>query len=309
MTKSNLSIIIPTYNKLPRLKLMLTSLSVVSGIEDTEVIIVNDGSSDGTAEFLDEYIKSSEMELKVINVTNGGRSYARNIGVKHSVNERIVFCDDDLILDKDFIKEHLKYLDMSEKNVIHGYIYSLSFLKFFFDPENGVFFKEYKSEKKMSGLLKFCITSDDIRNNFCKIEKQRRTTKFEKDIQQLFEAESQAIDSKYTWLSSNGGNLSMYRDLFLKAGAFDENMGKRWGAEDLELGYRLHKTGGHFCFADKAINYHMTHVRENAKAIHDEAFGFFQNKYNDDILRKLQLYFDGRVSSLIEWREICENEN
>lgn len=309
MTKENLSIIIPTYNKLPRLKLMLASLSQVSNIEDTEVIIVNDGSTDATSHFLSEYAKNAKMDLKVFNVKNEGRSTARNIGVKNASNERIIFCDDDMILDKDFVKEHVKCLDLSEKNVIHGFIYSLSFLKYFSDPENGVLFKEYESEKGKSGLLKFCITSDDIQNNFHKVEAQRRTTKFEKDIQKLFAMEEQVQDSKYTWVSSNGGNLSMYKDMFLKVGAFDENMGKIWGAEDLELGYRLHKKGAYFCFAKKAVNYHMTHVRENAKDIHDEAFGYFQNKYHDELLKKLKLYFDGSIHSLVEWREICEDEN
>ena len=157
--------------------------------------------------------------------------------------------------------------------------------------------------------MKFCITSDDIQNNFHKVEAQRRTTKFEKDIQKLFAMEEQVQDSKYTWVSSNGGNLSMYKDMFLKVGAFDENMGKIWGAEDLELGYRLHKKGAYFCFAKKAVNYHMTHVRENAKDIHDKAFGYFQNKYHDELLKKLKLYFDGSIHSLVEWRGICEDEN
>mgnify|MGYP000685916719 FL=1 len=53
----------------------------------------------------------------------------------------------------------------------------------------------------------------------------------------------------------------------------------------------------------------MTHVRENAKDIHDEAFGYFQNKYHDELLKKLKLYFDGSIHSLVEWRGICEDEN
>jgi glycosyltransferase involved in cell wall biosynthesis len=307
--KENLSIIIPTYNKLPRLKLMLASLSQVSNIENTEVIIVNDGSTDATLQFLDNYAKDDSMDLRIINVKNAGRSAARNIGVKNASNERIIFCDDDMILDRNFVKEHIRYLDLSERNVVHGFIYSLSYLKFFSDPENGVLFKEYESEKEKSGLMKFCITSDDIRNNFYKVKDQRRTTKFEKDIQQLFVVEEQVQYSKYTWVSSNGGNLSMYKDMFFRAGTFDENMGKIWGVEDLELGYRLYRNEAKFCFAEKAINYHMAHIRENAKDIHNEAFGYFRNKYHDELIENLQFYFDGCIHNLVEWRGICEDEN
>lgn len=309
MNRENLSIIIPTYNKLPRLKLMLASLLEVCDIENTEIIIVNDGSTDATEKFLNEYQKNTVLDLKVLHVKNGGRSVARNIGVKNVLNERIIFCDDDMILDKQFVKEHVKCLDLSEKNVVHGYIYSLSFLKFFKDPQKGEIFDEYSNGTDKSGLKKFCITEDDVKNNFQKIINQRRTTKFEKDIQQLFAAEELVSDSKFTWVSSNGGNLSMYKEMFLKAGAFDENMGKIWGAEDLELGYRLYRNGAHFCFAPNALNYHMTHYRGNAKDIHDEAFGYFRDKYHDETLENLQCYFDGSIHSLVEWRGFCKDEN
>lgn len=303
MNKRNLSIIIPTYNKYPRLKLTLASLTEVSGIEDTEVIIVNDGSTDETTLFLDKYNKDTHMDLKVLNVTNGGRSFARNIGVKNSNNERIIFCDDDMILDKEFINEHTKFLNLSDKNVIHGCIYSLPFLKFYYDPEKGIVFKEYKNLNSKSGLKKFCISSEDIKNKFIKIESQRRLSKFESDIHKLYVSEELMPDSKFTWVSSNGGNLSMHKELFLKAGSFDENMGKNWGAEDLELGYRLHKNGAHFCFAKNAINYHITHVRENTQEIHNIAFDYFKNKYKDEIVNTLYMYFNGGIKSLVDWKE------
>lgn len=307
INKESVSLIIPTYNKLPRLKLMIASLHNVSNVEDTEIIIVNDGSTDGTAEYLEDYKKNSQLDIKVLNVENGGRSVARNVGVKNASNERLIFCDDDMILDKKFIKEHVRRLNLSDKNIVHGFIYTLSFIKFFLDPEKGILFDEYKSAKDRKSLFKFCISSEVINKDFDKIIMQGRLTKFEKDIQQLFVEENKADTSQYTWISSNGGNLSMYKDRFLKAGGFNESMGKSWGVEDLELGYRLHLNGAQFHFAPDAVNYHMAHYRADAINIHDEAFKYFRKKHNDAKLDILQRYFDGSIRSLIEWKGICEN--
>lgn len=78
-----ISVVIPTYNKLPRLRLTLLSLEYQS-IEPSwyEVVIVDDGSTDGTVAYCNSVQK--RMNIKVISIENNGRSFARNIGVKNA---------------------------------------------------------------------------------------------------------------------------------------------------------------------------------------------------------------------------------
>lgn len=65
------SIILITYNKIHRLSLTLESLKRTKSIENVELIIVNDGSSDGTKELLDEYSSvNSDMNVRIINIKN-----------------------------------------------------------------------------------------------------------------------------------------------------------------------------------------------------------------------------------------------
>ena len=89
-----ISVVIPTYNKLPRLRLTLLSLEYQS-IEPSwyEVVIVDDGSTDGTVAYCNSVQK--RMNIKVISIENNGRSFARNIGVKNAEGKWIIFIDDD----------------------------------------------------------------------------------------------------------------------------------------------------------------------------------------------------------------------
>ncbi|MFH1684380.1 MAG: glycosyltransferase [Candidatus Margulisiibacteriota bacterium] len=66
---------------------------------------------------------------------------------------------------------------------------------------------------------------------------------------------------KIPWSYFMTGNLSISRDLILKAGLFDENF-KEYGWEDIELGYRLHKMGIPLRFLSSTLNHHIHPVSE-----------------------------------------------
>lgn len=88
-----LSIIVPVYNAEPYLKECLTML-LEQPIEDYEIIIVNDGSTD-----LSEQVCLSAMEnstqIKYLYQENKGPSAARNLGLQHASGEYVGFCDAD----------------------------------------------------------------------------------------------------------------------------------------------------------------------------------------------------------------------
>ena len=97
-------IIIPIYNAGKYLRECLDSVFSQSMIEETEVICVNDGSDDDSGDILLEYEKKYE-NLVVINITNHGVSYARNIGLKLADSDAVCFIDPDDMYASDTVIE------------------------------------------------------------------------------------------------------------------------------------------------------------------------------------------------------------
>ena len=88
-----ISVIIPCYNAEKCLSIPLNSLMEQS-YKNLEIIIVNDGSKDGTLE-LANHFASIDSRIKVINQANAGVSVARNNGVSVAKGEYIMFLDAD----------------------------------------------------------------------------------------------------------------------------------------------------------------------------------------------------------------------
>lgn len=91
-----LSVIIPIYNSAPYLRQCLDSVvgqNFVHG--DWEVILVDDGSTDGSADIADEYSHKNAELVKVIHKKNGGVSSARNTGLSVATGDFVHFMDSD----------------------------------------------------------------------------------------------------------------------------------------------------------------------------------------------------------------------
>ena len=84
------SVVIPTYNRLPLLKEALESVWRQT-LTNYEVIVVDDGSTDGTARFA----RSMGQSIKLLEQTNRGPGAARNLGIHHARGEYIAFLDSD----------------------------------------------------------------------------------------------------------------------------------------------------------------------------------------------------------------------
>lgn len=88
-----ISVIIPAFNAGPYIEKAISSI-LSQTYKDTEIIVVNDGSTDSTQSIV-EAIASEYPQITLINVENGGVSYARNIGIDHAKGEYIAFLDAD----------------------------------------------------------------------------------------------------------------------------------------------------------------------------------------------------------------------
>lgn len=88
-----LSIIIPVYNAQNYLEECLQSI-VRNEYEDLEVIIVNDGSKDNSLEICNRF-KNSDSRIQIIDKKNTGVSDSRNVGIRASKGQYIMFLDAD----------------------------------------------------------------------------------------------------------------------------------------------------------------------------------------------------------------------
>ena len=98
-----LSVIVPVYNTEKYLRKTLDSL-VNQTFKDLEIIIVNDGSTDGSKKIIDEYEKKYK-NIKAYHLKNGGVSIARNTGIKKASGKYITFLDSDDYVDLDLYEK------------------------------------------------------------------------------------------------------------------------------------------------------------------------------------------------------------
>ena len=114
-----LSIIIPVYNVEPYLRECLDSL-FAQDLTDCEVIAVNDGSTDGSRNILEEYKEKYQDVLVIVDKVNGGLSSARNAGVEQAKGDYYYYLDSD-----DYLKTHamasirLAVLESEKADVIY----------------------------------------------------------------------------------------------------------------------------------------------------------------------------------------------
>lgn len=102
-----ISVIIPVYNVRPYLERCVQSV-LRQTHKDLEIILVDDGSTDGSDELCD-HLASSDQRIRVIHQENQGLSGARNTGIYEATGMYIVFLDsDDMWLCDDGLENILK---------------------------------------------------------------------------------------------------------------------------------------------------------------------------------------------------------
>jgi|GEM_PF-2893589 len=106
--KAAVTVILPVYNGEAYLEAAIRSV-IDQEYKDWKLLIVNDGSTDGSIEVCNRFEKEDER-IRVIHQKNGGLANALNTGLKNSDTDYLTFVDADDEISPDTLSENLKYL-------------------------------------------------------------------------------------------------------------------------------------------------------------------------------------------------------
>lgn len=113
-----ISVIIPTFNRLDTLKVVLPSIAEQTlSPNDYEILLCDSSSTDETAEFVKGLNISN---LRHLVGENKGRSGARNLGIKEAKGDILMFNDADIIAHPKLLEEHLKIHNTTPKTAVIG---------------------------------------------------------------------------------------------------------------------------------------------------------------------------------------------
>jgi GT2 family glycosyltransferase len=224
------SVIIPTYNRKNLIDACLLSFNhqVMQPEDSFEVIVVDDGSTDGTS----NYLNTLETPYKLVilyreRTACSSRSGARNAGIRVADGEVIIFLDGDHIVTPAFVAEHIRC------HQLHSDIAVMGFRKFLSEPINIHRLKAGFSSAELPPI-------------------GRVDSRFY--VTQIYSENVNNLET--VWHLFFSCNISVRRSHLNAVGYFDEDF-LFWGLEDCELGYRLHQEGLQFVYSRDAIIYHQ----------------------------------------------------
>lgn len=116
-----LSVIIPTYNRLEALSRTLESL-LRQGIPvcEYEIIVVDDGSCDGTKEFIQGFMLGHK-NIYYLEQAHRGPACARNLGIRQAKGKYVFFTGDDITASSGLLKAHLDVLQAHPDDAVLGF--------------------------------------------------------------------------------------------------------------------------------------------------------------------------------------------
>jgi glycosyltransferase involved in cell wall biosynthesis len=265
----NLTIIIPTFNQVDRLKYTLKQIAIQDGINEMEVILINDGSTDGTF----QYVEQLEYKwLTVIHQENQGRSQARNNGFQRAKSPFVLFLDSDIILCPGYLKTQLA-AQIAHPGIYFGDLYNIHF--------NDV-------ELCNSMVKKNNMKS---REPFAKLE----TIDVLVNMARFYKLWNK--NGRVGWPCLTAANFSAPLSILQEAGLFDEKF-IGWGVEDHEYAFRLKMTGAKFFFLDTIYGLHLDKPKEaiNIPSLVENLMYFYRKHNKDSEVRAYLEFVSGHNS-------------
>lgn len=227
-----LSIVIPVFNRYKILANTLAALTHQTYPRNlTEVIVVDDGSSDEIFEVIRKY----EKELNIVYGRQPDQGFrvaaARNIGLKIATGDAIVLIDADILPSPNDMEIYMQYMHVTDIAVLIGH-------RRYVDVSN-------ISDNKIKEDIQYALNLPSINPNN-DVADCRDDNGASKDWRYpVYEKTDFLKKDPWPFTKGAGGNLAFSKQLLKKAGLFDEDF-KDWGCEDSEFSYRLYNAGAYF---------------------------------------------------------------
>jgi len=263
------SVVIPTYNRKNTLKLVLDSLFRQNYPKNKyEIVVVDDGSSDGTKETIDKLKKKAPVDLRYIKQERKGfrPGQAANLGAKNAKGKLLLFVWDDIVVIRDFIINHINA--QKKADVVSGYRAG------------------YKSDRlyKLEEIKK-------INSGKVPIIKEFRDDLFNDASLNC------SLTNPKLWGVFVNGNFSIKEEIF-KKNRFDESF-VGYGEEDIEFAYRLYKQGYKIVLDKNCLGFHFHHEfgadgNYTKKKLNEELLNlhrFYKKHKNKEIARYISKKF------------------
>jgi glycosyltransferase involved in cell wall biosynthesis len=257
----SLSVVIRSRDEADRLRLTLASLTRQPAL--TEVVVVDDGSTDHTRAVLAEASKALPLVVVRHDVARG-RSAASNAGAASASGDVLLFLDGDTLAGPGLVERHLEAHGQRGGLIGRGEVLHLRCTRYLKDPETGA--PRPGEEARLAGLPpaeleRMRVTRNQVLDDFAAIERRAEPGIYPGAGPRLLNAlESEALrtepDLGVLWATASGANLSVARQAFLRVGGFDEALDIN---EHRELAFRLCEGGQRMRLVEGGRSYHLTH--------------------------------------------------
>ena len=159
---SKVAFVVPTKNRVAWIGECLTSI-MDQTVKDIEIIIVNDGSDDGTKEFLDEWATKDPRVIVVHNEASVGGGASRNIGMNMAAAPIICIMDDDDVAPEDRAEVTLRWFNEHPESELVQFPYMrIGYFGEHLEPFWGSEF-DYDGFKKNGAINYFCNPSVGVK--------------------------------------------------------------------------------------------------------------------------------------------------
>jgi glycosyltransferase involved in cell wall biosynthesis len=159
-----ISVVVPTFNRRKTVARSVAALFAQNlSATEYEIIVVIDGSTDGTAEAL--RLLEPNCRFRIIEQDNRGPSAARNTGVRAAAANLILFLDDDMLGDPGLVAAHLAAHAQLDRSIAFGALYlspdsPRSLAAECFNSEIGSFYLERKRNPQLEWQIADCVFSN-----------------------------------------------------------------------------------------------------------------------------------------------------
>ncbi len=210
-----LSIVIPAYNAESTVARALDFIEKHKSDIKTEVIIINDGSTDNTKEVCEKYLKNNKKQnvvIRLVNQQNAGHGSAINYGIKNAKGKYLRVLDADDYLDGKVFEKNLEFLSECDSDLVCSDYSEINGRKrerfYWFNGKESFVDKKYDDViNRTSPYLLPCaaVKTDVIRNARVLIDEKCRYDDQEYDflIIQVCQTVSYFADSVYNYVVGN----------------------------------------------------------------------------------------------------------